>query len=160
MDFGAAKRFWVGAIGEPGHRVFMIQMVTDDQSRWYVLEKSQVAALSLEARSLLASLDLDAGDDSDPGGELEEPAELEFRISEIHLGYSETSGMITLLVAGGESDTQHEYAVTPGQLEAAAEMGAGAVAGGRRSCPRCGLAMDPDGHICPTTNGDLRNHRP
>ena len=160
MDFGAAKQFRVGAVGEPGHRVFMIQIVTDDQSRWYVLEKSQAAALALEAQGLLAALDLDAEEEAAPAGELEPAGEVEFRISEMHLGYSETSGMVTLLVAGGESDTQHEYAVTPAQLDAAAQMGSDAVAGGRPSCPRCGLAMDPDDHICPTTNGDLRNHRP
>jgi uncharacterized repeat protein (TIGR03847 family) len=159
MDFGAAKRFVVGAIGEPGNRVFMLQLVADGRSRWYVLEKGQVAALVIEARGLLQTVESDLESTVD-AGELEPPAEIEFRVTEMRLGYSERSGMVTLLVAGGEADEQHEYAVTPGQLEAAAEMGGAAVVAGRPACPKCGLAMDPDGHICPTSNGDLRQHRP
>ena len=160
MDFGAAERFSVGAMGEPGHRVFMLQLVVDSHSRWYVLEKGQVAALVLEAQGLLATLDVPSEPAPASPRELEAPDELEFRISEMHLGYSETSDMVTLLVAGGESDVQHEYALTTTQLQAAADMGARAVAGGRPACPRCGLALDPDGHTCPTSNGDLRDHRP
>ena len=160
MDYGAATRFVVGAIGEPGNRIFMIQVVTDDRSRWYVLEKGQVAALAIEAQGLLATIEPNVAKPADAVGELEPPATIEFRVVEMHLGYSETSGMVTLLVAGGETDEQHEYAITPGQLGAAAEMGGAAVAAGRPACPKCGLAMDPEGHICPTSNGDLRHHRP
>ena len=160
MDFGAAGRVVVGAIGEPGNRIFMIQVVVDDRSRWYVLEKSQVAALALEAQSLLVTIEFEAGTGAESGGQLEPPDEVEFRVTEMHLGYGETSGMVTLLVAGGESDEQHEYAITPSQLETVVELGSVAVAAGRPACPKCGLAMDPDGHICPTSNGDLRHHRP
>lgn len=160
MDFGAAKRLVVGALGEPGDRIFMIQVVTDDRSRWYVLEKGQVAALAIESQGLLATIEVSAGSSTGERDELEPPDEIEFRVAELHLGYSETSGMVTLLLAGGEYDEQHEYAINPGQLAAAAEMGAAAVAAGRPACPKCGLAMDTEGHICPTSNGDLRNHRP
>ncbi len=160
MDLGAARRFVVGAIGEPGNRIFMIQVDVDDRSRWYVLEKGQVAALAIEAQGLLATIDFEGGAGVESAGQLEPPDEIEFRVTEMHLGYSETSGMVTLLVAGGESDEQHEYAITPSQLEAVVELGSIAVAAGRPACPKCGLAMDPDGHICPTSNGDLRHHRP
>ena len=52
------------------------------------------------------------------------------------------------------------FDVTPAQLDAAARHGAAAVRAGRPRCPRCGLAMEPEGHHCPATNGDLRDHRP
>ena len=34
-----------------------------------------------------------------------------------------------------------------------------AVAAGRPICPRCSLPIDPDGHVCPALNGDLRHRR-
>jgi uncharacterized repeat protein (TIGR03847 family) len=43
--------------------------------------------------------------------------------------------------------------VTPRQLAAFGIQGMKVVAQGRPTCPLCGHPMDPDGHICPATNG-------
>jgi hypothetical protein len=79
----------------------------------------------------------------------------------MHLQYREDPDTITIVLVPTVDDIDSvSFEVTPAQLDAAARNGAAAVRAGRPRCPRCGLAMDPDGHHCPSTNGDLRNHRP
>lgn len=151
---------WVaGAIGRPGQRTFMVQFAADDGSHAYVLEKAQVAALILEARKLLGAVgqqvDVSASRSPDAG------VVPEFRIAEMHLSYAESDELVRLHLIPVSDDVESvEFALTPQQLGSALSAAQVAVEGGRPPCPRCGLAMDPDGHHCPATNGDLRGHRP
>jgi uncharacterized repeat protein (TIGR03847 family) len=154
-------RFVPGFIGVPGDRAFYFEVGTGPATRWFLLEKGQVAAFAVEAARLLASNDLGrvAGDLALP--EITEPDEVTFRVGEMRIAYDEAAGLVSLdLVATGDEDENVTVWLTPGQLEAAARTGAESVGQGRPLCPRCGLAMDPEGHPCPVTNGDLRGHRP
>ncbi len=156
-----ADGFVAGAIGEPGQRTFLLQFTVDGVPAWYVLEKAQVAALATESAALL----LTAGH-AGAGGALEAPALVEptriaFRVSEIGLVFDAETELATLLLTPtDDAEEPAAYQLTPAQLDAGARAGGEAVLRGRPRCPRCGLAMDPDGHHCPVTNGDLRHHRP
>jgi uncharacterized repeat protein (TIGR03847 family) len=157
----SAESFVAGAIGEPGNRTFLLQFVVAGTPIWYVLEKAQVAVLATETVSLLAAAgQADAGATVETP-ELEEPTHIAFRVAEIGLVYDQDMGLVSLLLTPTDEDLEPAaYLLSPGQLDAGARAGGRAVAGGRPRCPRCGLAMDPDGHNCPVTNGDLRHHRP
>jgi uncharacterized repeat protein (TIGR03847 family) len=152
---------WVaGATGRPGERTFMIQFVAPDGVHTFILEKSQVAALVVEGRRLLAMIG--TAEAAGPRGvRLDAAAIPEFRIAEIHLTYREDQNTVRVrLVPTSEDIADVEFALGPDEFASALGPAQEAVEGGRPSCPRCGLAIDPDGHHCPATNGDLRGHRP
>lgn len=156
-----AQEFSIGYVGVPGERTFYFQLVDDDDRFAYLLEKAQVAAFATYARRLLDAIGF-----ADAGAELEpppvtEPEEVAFRIETMQLGYDEDTGLIGLTLSASQSDEPPiVHRLTPAQLDAAARAGGESVGEGRPKCPKCSLAMDPDGHICPTSNGDLRHHRP
>jgi uncharacterized repeat protein (TIGR03847 family) len=152
-------RFAAGAIGAPGQRAFYLEVATEDTHEWYAVEKGQVAALAAESTQLLSDLGF-AGAGADVTlDEIVEPNEIAFRVEEIMLVYVEETGLVTVTLRGSDDGESAVWPVTPAQLDAVAIQGLRSVAAGRPACPRCGLAMDVDGHICPTTNGDLRGHR-
>ena len=155
-----AERFAAGAIGEPGDRVFVLEFVVDGVVTAYVIEKVQVAALAQEAQKLLRERGMiGAGLSLETGG-IDPSSPIDFRVGGLQLGLGESSDAASLVVhSTEESDPPAEYEVTIPQLDAFAREALEIVASGRPSCPRCGLAMDPDGHNCPRTNGDLRGHR-
>ena len=157
---GRAIRFAAGAIGEPGDRTFLLQFETEETLDTYLLEKGQVAALGEQSIDLLNRIGF-TGAGSEVDTSLLRPESLVFRVGEMQLGYSEDSGIVTLVLGSvDETEVDIAYDLTPAMLDAAARSGLETVAAGRPTCPRCGLAMDPDGHHCPSNNGDLREHQP
>lgn len=157
----SAERFSGGAIGEPGNRVFMLEFVVDGGAIAYVLEKLQVQALAEEAHRLLKDRNMiGAGLSLDPGG-VHEDTPIAFRVGGLQLSLEDDADVATVVVHSTEDDDPPaEYQVTLAQLDGFAREALVAVGSGRPACPRCGLAMDPEGHNCPRTNGDLRGHRP
>lgn len=155
-----AERFAAGAIGEPGNRVFVLEFVVDGIVTAYVIEKVQVAALAQEAQKLLRERGMiGAGLTVETGG-IDPSAPIDFRVGGLQLGPGDESDEARIVVhSTEESDRPAEYEVTIPQLDAFAREALAIVASGRPACPRCGLAMDPEGHNCPRTNGDLRGHR-
>lgn len=155
----AVVRFVAGAIGEPGDRVFVLQFTTSAGTESYVVEKGQVARLVHIARELLRDIGFrDAGTGLDTDA-LETPDEIRFRVGEMRLEYSEDEGRMVLHLVSIDADASAVYTMTPTLLDATVKAGAAVVAAGRPPCPRCGLALDKEGHACPRDNGDLREHR-
>lgn len=155
------ERFVAGAIGEPGDRQFRLEVVADGNATAYLIEKLQVAALAEEAQNLLRERSmLGAGLSVDPGG-ISPDTPLEFRVGGLQLALDEESGLVTIVLHSTEDDDPPvTFELTLPQLDAFAREALAVVTSGRPACPRCGLAMDPDGHNCPRSNGDLRGHRP
>ena len=118
-------------------------------------------ALAQEAQRLLKERNMiGAGLTLDPGG-VHEDTPAAFRVSGLQLSLEDDSDVATLVVQSTEDeDPSAEYQVSLAQLDAFAREALVAVGSGRPACPRCGLAMDAEGHNCPRTNGDLRAHRP
>lgn len=159
MDYSEISGFAADAVGEPGSRTFLLQFFGAFGRNTYLLEKGQVAALVAGTDQLIKEVGLTVGE--------VEPAPLlidevpHFRIGQLGLGWDEATERVIITVESvAEGDEQVTYHLSIEQLVAAARQGEVAVGGGRPHCEHCGLAMDPDGHACPTTNGDLRNHRP
>ena len=154
------ERLAFGCVGEPGSRVFYLQADDGGVTYSYVLEKGQVAVLSVQVLRLLHDLGVDVAEVTLDAAPVAEPESVEFRIADIELDFDETTGLGRLvLIPTAGAAAPAVLRATAGQLATAARMGAEAVASGRPLCPRCGLAMDPEGHPCPVGNGDLRHHR-
>lgn len=155
------ERFAAGAIGQPGDREFRLEVVVDGAVTAYLIEKIQVAALAKEAQAQLReSGNLGVGLALDPGG-VDADMDVAFRVGGLHLAFDDTTGIVLVVIhSTDDSDPPVEFELTQAQLDAFARDALIVVAGGRPACPRCGLAMDPDGHNCPRSNGDLRGHRP
>lgn len=155
------ERFAGGAIGEPGKRVFMLEVVAGGEAVGYVIEKFQVQALAMEVQSLLRERGLIGVGLAIEPGEVHAETPVAFRVGGLEMGIAEDSDMLSLaIISTDEDDDRVEYELSLAQLDAFAREALAVVASGRPACPRCGLAMDPDGHNCPRTNGDLRKHRP
>jgi uncharacterized repeat protein (TIGR03847 family) len=154
------ERFAGGALGKPGSRVFLLEVVADGEAIAYLLEKVQVMALAQEAQTLLREQGkLGVGLSLDPGG-VHGETPVAFRVEGLQLAMAEGSDVVTIVIHSTEDeDEPATYELSPAQLDAFAREAAIVVAAGRPACPRCGLAMDPEGHNCPRTNGDLREHR-
>lgn len=154
-------RFAGGALGKPGSRVFLLEVVVDGEGVAYLIEKVQVRALAREARELLRERGMvGAGLSLDPGG-VHGETPVAFRVGGLQLALEEGSDIATIVIhSTDEEDESATYEVTLAQLDAFAREAAVVVSAGRPACPRCGLAMDEGGHNCPRTNGDLREHRP
>ena len=54
-----------------------------------------------------------------------------------------------------EEPATARFHLTRGQAAAFAERARELIEAGRPACPLCSLPMDPDGHICPRTNGHM-----
>ena len=153
--------FIPGFVGEPGYRTFYLQVDAAGSRSWYLVEKGQVAALAVDAGRIVVEHDLDETEDDLEVGELAEPDDVTFRVSELELSYDEGTRIVAATLTPSDDDNVPvTHLMSTAQLRAAARVAAIAVMAGRPRCPRCGLAMDPDGHACPLTNGDLRRHRP
>ena len=152
-----------GAVGDPGDRTFFIEVEASTGTLWFLLEKAQVAALSIQSTRLLRESGVADPEDVHELEPVRRPSDdVEFRVGEVRLAYTESTGLVTLMLFSRAQDDSEpvEFTLTPAQLATSARFGAEAVTAGRPSCARCGLAKDPEGHACPADNGDLRTHRP
>lgn len=159
MEYSGVTGLAADAIGEPGSRTFLLQLYGSFGRHTYLLEKGQVAALAAGADQLLREIEHEVGDlDKAPLLIDEVP---HFRVGQLGLGWDDAATEAVLSVESvAVGDEAVTYRMPLEVLVAAARQGEKAVEAGRPLCDRCGLAMDPDGHACPTSNGDLRNHQP
>lgn len=152
---GRVDRFVAGAIGEPGRRAFFLEVASDAGPEWFLLEKQQVAALAERAIAALRAAGISL---PGPGPDLGTPGEATFRIGEIGIGIEGDEATVLLAPAEEEADGV-AFSVSLEVLGAMAVKAAAVVGAGRPPCRFCGLPLDPSGHACPGSNGDLR-HRP
>lgn len=161
FDLPSADRFTAGTVGEPGHRVFYLQAGSGPRTVTLRLEKTQVAALAEFVGDLLADLP------PVPPGERPGPADLALRepvddawvVGSIGVAYDEDEDRVVLVVEElgeeGEDTATARFRLTRGQAAAFAEHARELVAAGRPPCPFCGRPLDPEGHVCPRSNGHL-----
>lgn len=169
FDLGDVVVFTAGAVGSPGQRIFYLQARSGSASVAWKVEKQQVAALGEFLQRMLSDLPQpDAIPDEDAVA-LVEPVEAEWAVGSLGVAYDGDEDRI--LVAADELvETDDEGNPAPGVDQATARVRitrAQAVAfvataerlmsAGRPPCPLCGRPMNPDGHICPRTNGHAIN---
>jgi uncharacterized repeat protein (TIGR03847 family) len=156
-------RFTTGAIGEPGRRVFYLQAVEEGRVVTLRLEKQQVAALAEYLAGILA--DLPPAEPVDPSLlELVEPVIPHWTIGSLAVAYEQSADRV-LIVAEElappdedmddpeESPAIARFHLTRSQVNGFIRRAVEVVRAGRPPCPICGRPMDPDGHVCPRSNG-------
>ena len=170
FDFDEVDQFLCGTIGEPGARVFFLQVVQGTSIVSVKLEKQQVALLADYLDRLLSTQELPDGPPA-TNGDLVLPVIAEWMVGSMMVAINEATGRVVVIAQelGDESDEDDEddeddvfdddeelaelrIALTRNQvvefIAAAREL----VAGGRPSCRLCGRPMDPEGHNCPRWN--------
>jgi len=174
-EFEDVDAFTTGAIGQPGSRVFFLQVRHGKQRVAVKCEKQQVSAIAQYLRRVLN--DLPPPDDRPLAGSLElvEPIDEAFVLGPIGLGYDRTSDRLVVQLEelgfaddddddefdelddtpddeSDDADGHIRLYVTRGQAASFCEYAEQVVAAGRPDCRWCDQPIDPDGHPCPRMN--------
>lgn len=159
-------RFLTGTVGEPGQRVFYLQAAEEDRTVSFRLEKQQVAALAEYLAGILADLP----PDEEPPLQtltLVEPIVAEWTVGSLAVAYDADEDTIIVvaeeLTETGPDDEPLDdllgeagsarFHLRRGQVTAFIRVAVELVMSGRPPCPLCGQPLDPDGHVCPRSNG-------
>jgi uncharacterized repeat protein (TIGR03847 family) len=166
--------FTADYVGEAGERTFYLQSRDASGTLSYLVEKQQVAALAEKLRELLILIDEEdtvrsATPGRDPALAMEGPPEPEWRVGTMGLAFEEESDRVLLVMQpvqeeGAEeasdledlveqSDAGARFLLRRDQVRAFVLHAVAVVAEGRPLCQLCGLPMNPDGHVCPASNG-------
>jgi uncharacterized repeat protein (TIGR03847 family) len=177
--FDPPERFVAGTVGQPGERTFFLQAKTGERVTSVALEKIQVSALAERLTQLLDEVRRRIGEEANvppvPPPDLEDVAPLdtplleEFRVGTLALAW-DTDDNRVVIEAQAQTDNEEpadvepltdddegpdvlRVRITPAQARAFVKRAERVVAAGRPPCPFCGLPLDPEGHICPRSNG-------
>lgn len=156
-------RFVSGTVGPPGERSFFLQVRSGSRITSVALEKEQVAVLADRLDDLLDQVGSSA-DPSDSGSTpdaapLDQPIEQEFRVGTMTLAWDEDAKAVVVEAFAATEDEDAEadevliVQVPPAMARGFSERAKLVVAAGRPNCPFCGLPIDPEGHVCPRSNG-------
>jgi uncharacterized repeat protein (TIGR03847 family) len=168
FDFDEVDQFLCGTIGEPGARVFFLQVVRGTSIVSVKLEKQQVALLADYLDRLLSTQELPDGPPAS-SGDLVLPVIAEWVVGSMMVAINEATGRVVVIAQeiGDEADDEEletldedddedlselRIALTRNQVVEFIAAARDLVAGGRPSCRLCGRPMDPDGHVCPRWN--------
>lgn len=153
-DFPQASFLTVAALGEPGHRVFLMQAEYLGEMLTLKVEKSQLASLVQYLAQMIAEIKRP--------GELQDlpPVTLgesfDWIAGAMALSYDDHRDTISISIEEASEDEDRSRAhigITREQAAALAIQGTRLVQSGRPPCPLCGYPLDPAGHSCPRTNG-------
>jgi uncharacterized repeat protein (TIGR03847 family) len=177
------ERFVAGTVGEPGQRAFFLQAREGVRLTTVALEKAQVAALAQRADEILDAV-LRRGDTEVPAlapaeladqAPLEAPIAPEFQVGTLALAWDEDDSRLVIealaIAAEPAGEDEAEAAdddeddelldrlivrLTPGAAREFVRRSQALVAAGRPPCPFCQQPLDPQGHVCPRSNGYRR----
>ncbi len=164
LDLGVVESIAAEAIGEPGKRTFRVTPAGPRGEAVVWMEKEQLFQIGLAIKQFIAAIP--PSDDPAPY-EPESPAPLlpglaEFKASDLRIRHDRGSDIFTIEAADSESEAEDDdeepeivlqFSFPRHMAEMLAEQALKLVAAGRPRCPLCGGPIDPDGHICPKSNG-------
>jgi len=180
MELGPVDRITADAVGEPGRRTFYLQVRAGSELITVVVEKEQVMLLSQSVLELLADVPLETGALADADVALEEPIDPRFRAGRLSIGYDPDEDRFLLEISeydpsededADEGETTEDDVIraltedladdretirlwaSREQMLALSRHGAEVAERGRPTCRFCGNPIDPEGHVCPATNG-------
>ena len=163
LEFDRPDRCVVGTVGQPGNRLFLIQVAQGHRIAAVAVEKQQALLLGMrvgEVLDQLAELGHDVPDRQPPAdrGPLDAPVTVSFRAAAIGLAWDQERQRLVLELFSDEVDDEGENSLlqilmTPAMAREFAARAETVVASGRPACPACGQPLDPAGHICPRANG-------
>ncbi len=164
LEFDRPDRCVLGTVGQPGSRLFLIQVAQGGQLAAVALEKQQAQMLAVRIGDVLDQL-ADLGHEVPPAqepadmGPLDAPVNVDFRAAAIGLAWDAESERIVLELFSIEADDDSgensllQVRLTPAMAREFSGRAGVVVASGRPACPACGQPLDPGGHICPRSNG-------
>ncbi len=160
--------FTLGAIGEPGNRVFYLQARQAGQVVTLRIEKEQAFALTEYLGGLLENLP-SAGSEVPEHLDLLQPAIEEWAVGSLAVAFDESNDRILVVaeeLSVAETDTEDaapdpdvataRFHLTRGQVAAFVPHSTAVIKAGRPLCQVCGRSIDPNGHMCPRSNGHRR----
>jgi len=147
-------RIAVGAIGDVGQRLFLLQAREGRRLVVVKVEKDQIAVLASWLARVVRSM-------RRPGElaldvELEPEYEVDLVAGQISVAIDESGAEehIEVTIEPAEDDGDSLIVVLSTEQAAAFAIRAvQLIEAGRPPCPLCGLPLDPRGHDCPRTNG-------
>jgi uncharacterized repeat protein (TIGR03847 family) len=163
-EFDDVDKFTVGTVGEPGARIFFLQVRAEGTRIAVKCEKQQAAAIAQYLDKVLSDLPPAEDRPIDGAMELTEPVDPVFVLGPIGLGYDRSTDKVLLqLEEIGEVDEHGEpiddavrghvrIYITRGQAAAFSTHANRVIESGRPDCMWCNRPMDPDGHACPRMN--------
>jgi uncharacterized repeat protein (TIGR03847 family) len=170
--FDQPDRFVPGTVGEPGERIFFLQARKGEAVVSVALEKAQVTALAARLADLLAVVqDGESAPVVGPPDErpLDEPLVQVFRVGAMALSWDPAGERVVIEAQpddeGGEYVEATDEAddgpdlmrvrIEPSQAHEFIRRAERLVAAGRPPCPFCGQPLEPTGHFCVRSNGQL-----
>ena len=158
--------FTTAAIGQPGSRVFYLQVRQGEIRITVKCEKQQASAIAEYLRKVMNDLPSPNVKPLPTTFELHEPIETAFVLGAIGLGYDRESDRLLIQLEevvvvdeNGEPDPEAledrghvRLLLERGQALAFCEHTENVVAAGRAACVFCGRPLDLDGHPCPKMN--------
>ena len=158
-EFDEVERIAVGAFGEPGQRLFLLQIRQQNRVLTVKVEKGQVAELATRLVEAMADTPTEPGDPAT--ARMEAEAEPDWSVGAIRLGFDTGAERVALVLEEFSTEEDADTAsalilLSPTQAGALAAEVDTLVSSGRPACELCGYPLDPSGHVCPRTNG----HRP
>ena len=158
QNLGSLQHISADAVGQPGQRRFRLRLITQSPEYVYVwLEKEQLSALKDAIDTILD--EFDHGPTSalrdDFVFPLDVDVEIDIRAGNLSLGLKETEDLIVLISVGVSQEESMSLSVEfdYGRARALCIQIETVVAAGRQPCPLCGGPIDPEGHVCPRSNG-------
>ncbi|MCU1676984.1 MAG: hypothetical protein JWM93_1742 [Frankiales bacterium] len=174
FEFNPPERFVAGTVGVPGERQFYLQARGGGRVVNVAVEKIQVAALAERVDEVLLELRRRGTDVADPvlagvtdNAPLDVPIEPDFTCGTLAIAWEpEAQRVVIEALAVADEDTEviplTDAADGPDTLRVHLSAAAAkafstratqVVAAGRPDCILCGQPMDPNGHVCPRSNG-------
>jgi uncharacterized repeat protein (TIGR03847 family) len=158
-DLGRPLSIDAEAVGQPGQRRFRLLVRSTNETAYVWMEKQQIAGIGDWFDVTLERLDREHPN-NDPDVEplpISGIATVEFTAGQLGLGYLEDEDLFTLhafdIEHGAEGEPAMRCQLTRGQCRVLAKKIASVVAGGRPICPLCEMPIEPEGHVCPRSNG-------
>jgi uncharacterized repeat protein (TIGR03847 family) len=160
------SRITIDALGPAGQRIFLLQAGRDNTMITLKMEKQQAVVLAASIDRMLDELGerfprevsrLEEPVSSDLM--LQEPFDVQFVVGQMGMGYDQAEDAMVLvlqelILEEGAKDAQvARLWATRGQMNALSRHIKEVVAQGRPICAMCGQPIDPDGHLCPKSNG-------
>jgi uncharacterized repeat protein (TIGR03847 family) len=166
FEIEAPDHFTAGAVGPPGQRVFFLQSRERGRLVTLKVEKEHVRALGEYLAGLLARVK--GAPATPPGGAgLLEPLEAVWDVGALAVGYDENQDRVVVEASelvepqeegGPEPEpAMARFRITRAQAAAFVERANELMQAGRPSCPICSRPIDPEGHVCPRSNGHVKH---
>jgi uncharacterized repeat protein (TIGR03847 family) len=159
---GSLSHIEAKTFGEPGRRTF--QLVIEGGSAYGTvwLEKELLFQLGLRLQE--ATQNLGSEDRARPSKPVDaewrgDPLSLDFKAGQLSLVHDVDNNSFGLSAYEVEAEESTEEAssvsfwITTEQASTLAEEALRICAAGRPSCFLCGLPINPEGHVCPRSNG-------